>query len=121
MPFNKNNRFQYNIEAALSYLLGWLSGIIFFLIERDPFVRFHSMQSIITFGGLTIAGFLARLICRAGMLSASLWPVAAFGYLLNILIWPATVVLWVLLLYMSFRGVRYKLPLIGDLAERCSF
>ena len=46
---------QPNVAALLSYLLGWVTGLIFFLIEKDnKFVRFHAMQSIIVFGALTV-------------------------------------------------------------------
>src|SRR5215470_4086925 len=41
-----------NAAACLSYVLGWLTGIIFYLIDRRPYVRFHAAQSIVTFGGL---------------------------------------------------------------------
>src|SRR6516162_449110 len=43
-----------NAAATLSYVLGWLTGIIFYLIDRRPYVRFHAAQSIVTFGGLHV-------------------------------------------------------------------
>jgi len=42
-----------NVAGLLSYLVGWITGLIFFLIEQeDEFVRFHAMQSIIVFGAV---------------------------------------------------------------------
>ncbi|MGQ9498541.1 MAG: hypothetical protein ACUVSP_09715, partial [Desulfotomaculales bacterium] len=52
-PAATTSGLQKNVAGLLSYVLGWLTGIIFFIIEKDPFVRFHAMQSILTFGGLT--------------------------------------------------------------------
>ncbi len=43
-----------NAAALLCYALGWITGIIFFLIDGRPMVRFHAAQSIVTFGGLHI-------------------------------------------------------------------
>ena len=43
-----------NVAAFLCYLVGWVTGIIFFLIDKRPFVRFHAAQSIVVFGGLHI-------------------------------------------------------------------
>jgi hypothetical protein len=44
-----------NTAATLSYVLGWLTGIIFFLIDKRPYVRFHAAQSIVMFGGTSFA------------------------------------------------------------------
>src|SRR5512146_543870 len=41
-----------NTAATLSYVLGWLTGIVFFLIDKRPYVRYHAAQSMVTFGGL---------------------------------------------------------------------
>lgn len=54
-----------NIAGLLCYILGWISGIIFFLIESEnKFVRFHAMQSIVTFGGLTVLQILIGILNR---------------------------------------------------------
>jgi uncharacterized membrane protein len=46
---------QPNVAAGWSYVFGWISGLIFFFLEKqNRFVRFHAMQSIIFFGGLTV-------------------------------------------------------------------
>ena len=42
-----------NVAGLLCYVLGWVSGLVFILIEQENnFVRFHAMQSIIVFGAL---------------------------------------------------------------------
>lgn len=45
-----------NVEAALSYVLGWITGIIFYLLEtRSTYVRYHAFQSLVTFLAIQIA------------------------------------------------------------------
>src|SRR5579863_3170271 len=43
-----------NIASLLCYVLGWITGLIFFFIDKRPTVRFHAAQSIVVFGGLMI-------------------------------------------------------------------
>ncbi len=94
-----------NLEAVLAYVLGWISGLVFLFIEKDnDFVRFHAMQSLITFLGLFIIMFVMGMI-----------PI--IGWLISILAMPVSLVLWIFLMYKAYQGERYKLPMIGDLAE----
>ena len=90
-----------NTAAALSYVLGWLTGIVFLLIEKDPFVRFHAMQSIITFGVLTIFSF-----------------VPVIGWILSPLIMIAGFVLWLVLIFKAYQGEEFKLPIVGEFAKK---
>src|SRR5579872_6821077 len=84
-----------NVAALLSYLLGWITGIIFFLIDKRPFVRFHAAQSIVVFGALQVVSmsmgmmFGAHLILGAGFSFYSLVDLAAFA-------------LWIVLLIKAF-------------------
>ncbi len=99
---------QANVAALLSYLLGFVTGIIFYLIEKDnKFVRFHAMQSIVTFGALFILGFVFAVIPVIGW---SLMPV----------LWIVEVVLWILLMIKAYQGELFKLPVAGDIAEKNS-
>jgi len=53
-----------NVEALLTYVLGWITGIVFLILEKNSkFVRFHAMQSTITFLGLTILSFYFNTLC----------------------------------------------------------
>lgn len=104
-----------NIEGALTYVLTWLTGIIFFVIEdQSDFVRFHAMQSIITFLPLTILAWVINIFSV---------PYYGYGFgfslfgILSTLIWIAVLVLWLLLMYKAYQGEKYKLPIVGDLAE----
>jgi uncharacterized membrane protein len=102
-----------NLAGVLCYVLGWITGIVFYLVEKDPFVRFHALQSILTFGGITVLYLVVTVLLPAG-----LWPLWLLFRTLGVLIWLGSLVLWVLLMIKAYRGERYKLPLVGDLAER---
>jgi uncharacterized membrane protein len=97
-----------NVAALLSYVLTWLTGIIFFLIEKDSkFVKFHAMQSIVTFVALMIISWILSVI-------------PFIGWVLSTLIWILVVVLWIVLMIKAYRGEKFKLPVAGDLAEKWS-
>ncbi|MFO8240914.1 MAG: DUF4870 domain-containing protein [Dissulfuribacterales bacterium] len=94
-----------NIEAILCYVLGWLTGILFLLLEKEnQFVRFHAMQSLVVFL------FLFVLILVVGWI-----PVIG---LLSPVIFLLSVILWILLMVKAFQGDMYKLPWAGDFAEK---
>src|ERR1700756_2858422 len=65
---------QENVAGLLCYLLGWLTGIIFLLIDKRPFVRFHAAQSIVVFGVLFIIRMiLSFAIVGTGLYGFGLW------------------------------------------------
>lgn len=100
-----------NIGGLLSYVLGWITGLIFFLIEeKDEFVRFHAMQSLIVFGTITVVSIVLGI----------LFMIPFLGPVLGAFFWIATVVLWIILMVKAYQGERYKLPIAGNLAEKYS-
>jgi len=95
-----------NVAATLCYVLGWITGLVFLLVEKQSgFVRFHAMQSLMTFGLLFIASIVSNFV-------------PGIGPLLGALIGLLTLVLWILLMFKAWSGARYKLPLVGDEAEK---
>ena len=91
-----------NVAGLLCYILGWVSGLVFFLIEKkNKFVRFHALQSIIVFGILTIVSLVLGWI-----------PVLGW------IIWVLTIVLWIVLMIKAYQGEKFKLPWAGNLAEK---
>ena len=101
---------QANVEALLSYLVGFITGIVFFVIEKEnKFVRFHAMQSIITFGGLFVLGFVVSIIFRF---------IPHVGWIISSLLWIANLILWILLMVKAYQGEYFKLPVVGDIAEK---
>ena len=96
-----------NVAGLLCYIAGWITGLIFFLLEKENrFVRFHAMQSIITFGGLSALSMILSFIPILGVLLAvSVIPIVGL-------------ILWILLMVKAYQGEMFKLPVIGDIAEK---
>jgi len=95
-----------NVTGLLCYVLFWVSGIIFLILEpENKFVRFHAMQSTIVFGVLNIAGIVLRWIPWAGIFLSGVVGGIAF-------------ILWVVLMVKAYQGEKYKLPYAGDQAEK---
>jgi len=95
-----------NVAGLLCYVAGWITGLIFFLIEKENrFVRFHAMQSIITFGSLTVLFIVLGMI---PFLNLVLVPILAILQL----------ILWIVLMVKAYQGQLFKLPVIGDMAEK---
>ena len=108
-----------NTAGLLCYLFGWLTGIIFFLIDKRPFVRFHAAQSIVVFGGLHIIHHVIALIIGVHFLRGgwSDWTTFAPGVLGLHLINLLTFVLWILLMVKAHQGERFKIPIAWEIAE----
>lgn len=94
-----------NMAGLLTYIAGWVTGIVFLLTEKEnSFVRFHAMQSIVVFVPLTVLSWIVGALPFIG------------GFIGSIL-WMLVLVLWLFLMYQAFQGKRYKLPWAGDFAE----
>jgi len=116
-----------NIAALLAYVFGWLSGLVFFLIEKDSkLVRFHAMQSILLNVSIAIAAFAIWIVVFI------FWIIAAqlsdvLGMLIGLvatLLWIAfsvsILIAWVMCLIRAYQGQYFKLPVIGNYAEKFS-
>lgn len=95
-----------NTAAGLSYVFMWLSGLIIFLVEKqNRFVRFHALQSVMFFGSMYIISIVAGFL-------------PYIGGVIGTLAWLVTIVGWIVLMINGFQGKYFKLPVIGDYAER---
>jgi uncharacterized membrane protein len=110
-----------NVASAACYVLGWLTGIIFFLMEKDnKTVRFHAMQSVLTFLPLTILYWIIGMIFSmmffgAGMYGAyGIWGILS---LITTLIAIVMLILWLVLMFKAYQGEKFKVPIVGDIAE----
>ena len=108
-----------NVAGALSYVLGPVTGVVFVLLERDRFVRFHAFQSILLavawivfWIGFSIIEALLRFTPALALL------VAIIGLLLSLVLGLGAFILWIALIIRAYQGSRWKLPVIGDMAER---
>ena len=95
-----------NVAGLLCYVLGWVSGLVFVLLEQESkFVRFHAIQSIYVFGTITVAAIVLGWIPWIGVVLTSIIGLIGFA-------------LWIVLMIKAYQGVKYKLPWSGDLAEK---
>jgi uncharacterized membrane protein len=106
-PEKSSTGLEPNLAGLLAYVAGFVSGIALLVIEKhSPFVRFHALQSTAAF-----------LLIAAVYVVVNTVPV--LGQLVTVfLLWPATVVLWLVLMFKAYQGERFKLPVVGEFAER---
>ncbi|RJQ37669.1 MAG: hypothetical protein C4555_06165 [Dehalococcoidia bacterium] len=98
-------RLKENVAGFLCYLLGWITGLIFLVIEpKNRFVRFQALQSIVVFGVLTV------ILLAVGLLTDT-------GYFFGILLFLGALC-WVWLMAAAYFGLQYRLPLVGNLVEK---
>ena len=102
-----------NVAGLLCYILGWITGLIFLLIDKRPFVKFHGAQSIALSIGVTV------LYIALGIFMAMLHFVhlGLLAFLLYPLLGLALFVLWIYVMYQAYQHEKYKLPIIGNLVE----
>ena len=94
-----------NVASLLCYVLGWISGIVFLILEKENrTVRFHAFQSIVVFGFLTVAGWVLGAI---PVIRWFAWVPGLLGF-----------ILWIILMVKAYQGEKYKVPVAGDMAEK---
>ena len=95
-----------NVAGLLCYVLGFITGIIFLIIEKEnKFVRFHAMQSLVTFLPLSIISYIVGII-------------PFIGGILTFVIGILQLILWIVLMYNAYKNEWFKLPVTGDIAEQ---
>jgi uncharacterized membrane protein len=98
----KGTGLQDNVAGLLCYVAGWITGIIFLILEpNNKFVKFHAWQSIIVFGAVTV-----------------LYVIFFWVPVLWWIIWIIGLILWVWLIYQAYQGKKYMLPIAGNIAEK---
>ena len=94
-----------NLAGLLCYILTWVTGVIFLILEKDnTFVRFHAVQSIVVFAPLQILIWIFAFV-----------PV--IGWIVDFLLGALGFILWIVLMVRAYQGQRWKVPVLGDLAE----
>lgn len=113
-----------NTAACLSYVLGWVTGIIFYIIDNRPYVRFHAAQSIVTFGGLHIIRIVLAMIFGMGFIFGGFgrwgyagWGGFGLGVALLTVLGFVTFILWIVCMIKAGTGQRFVLPIAGPIAE----
>ncbi len=95
-----------NTAAALSYVLGPITGVVFLVLEKDKFVRFHAMQSIV-FG---VVAFVLNMILGFTIILALVLPI----------LWVVEFILWLMLIYKAWQGEEWEIPFLGKFARQFS-
>jgi uncharacterized membrane protein len=91
-----------NVASLLCYVLGWVTGIIFLIIEpNNKTIKFHALQSIFVFGALTI-------------INAIFFWVPVLGWI----IWVIWFISWIVLMFKAYQGGTWKYPIAGNYAEK---
>ena len=92
------------IAAAIAYLIGPITGVIMLLMEKDSFVRFHAMQSIIVFVGLIVI----QMLLAATVILSVLIPLTTL----------AGFILWLVLMYKALQGEKWEVPFVGKYVHK---
>jgi uncharacterized membrane protein len=118
-----------NVAGALAYILGWVTGIIFLIIDKRPSVRFNAAQSIVVFGGLQIVVILISVITGGGMFFSGFGgfgfgPELGFRYMLfmlgavvNGLLDLVMFILWILLMLKAYQRQPFRVPIAAGIAD----
>lgn len=95
-----------NVACAMTYVLGWVSGLVFLLIEKkDKDIRFHALQSIIAFGAITV---IQIVVSQLPIIGSIISPIISLGCL----------VLWLVIMVKTYQGEKIVLPIVGPIAEK---
>ncbi len=116
-----------NVAALLSYIFTWVTGLIFYLIEKDSrFVRFHAMQAILLGASTFVIGVViyilwAVLLIIVVNISDVLAMVMNLVMMLVLVVfYLAFLIGWVMCLIKAFQKQYFKLPVLGNFAEKFS-
>jgi len=115
-----------NVAAGCSYILTWITGLIFFFTEKEnKFVRFNAAQAICLGILSAVLGFLYSFLVVGAATAAMASPEAAAGGmglmgLVFMVVWLGFFALWVVCLIKAFTGKWFKIPIIGDMAMKWS-
>lgn len=97
-------------KAWLSYLFGWITGLIMFLTEKDDkFVKYHAMQSIL----FSVAIFVFYIVAMILTLVS-----AVLGAIIYAILGIAILIMWIMSMVKAAKGEWFKWPVIGDMAMK---
>ena len=102
-----------NLVAALSYFLGFITGVVILLVEKDDkFIRFHAMQSTLVFGAIFVADIILGAVIGAVPI------LNLINSLFNTLVFIVALIVWIVSMLKAFQGQMFKWPVVGNFAER---
>lgn len=92
-----------NTKGALAYVFGYISGALFLIFDKDKFVRFHAVQSIVVFVGFLLLQWVMRFLYL---------PIIFYN-----LVSLVKFILWILLIYKAWQGEEWEVPYLGKVAR----
>jgi len=108
-----------NVAGLLCYVLGWLTGLIFLLIDKRPFVRFHAAQSLVAFGILNIISIIVGMAFLGSMWGNGFdWSGFGFWAAVRSIVDLAAFVVWIVGMIKAYQHERFRFPLVADLADQ---
>ena len=111
---------QENVANTLCYALGFITGILFLVLEpysKNRNTRFHAWQSIFVFGAIVACEIVLSVVTGILVSTLSVGLIGIIGLLWNVL-WIGTTVLWIFLMYKAYNNQRFVVPIVGPLAEK---
>jgi uncharacterized membrane protein len=102
-----------NVAGLLCYVLGWLTGLIFLLIDKRPFVRFHAAQSI----GLNVGLIVVYIVMAIALGTLAFLHLGFLAFAAYPLLWLLCIGLWVFMMYKAYKHEKFMLPVIGKIAD----
>ena len=106
-----------NVAGLLCYVLGWVTGIIFFLIDKRPYVRFHAAQSIVVFGGLHLINIVVGIMFGAGFMMMGRRGGFGLSFALYSIINLIAFILWIVLMVKAYQGEKFQVPVAAGIAQ----
>lgn len=108
------------VAGLLCYVLGWITGLIFLLIDKRPFVRFHAAQSVITFGALHIISIILAVAFIGGGFWGGGFAFSAFGFWAAVLgcLKIVGLVAWIVGMIKAYQHERFRFPIVADIADQ---
>ena len=108
-----------NLAGALAYIVGLITGVLFLVLEpykRDPFVRFHAMQSVLYSGAVIVFSIAWRILVSI-LSDINPW-LALATFPIRLLISLGFFALWLFVMYQAYNGREFRIPFIGGLAAK---
>lgn len=101
------------VAGLLAYLLGLISGLIIFLVEKEhQEVRYHAAQSIIVSAALILLNIVVGVVSVVPVIG---WLVGLLG---SLVLGLGGVVLWIYLMVQGYQLNHVRLPVAGEMAEQ---
>jgi uncharacterized membrane protein len=121
VPATGSSGMEENIAGLLCYIFGWITGLIFLLIDKRPFVKFHAIQSIalnIACVAIMIVFWIIVAIAAAVTLLIFHFPIGGLlGFLMPV-IGLGFFALFIYCMVKAYQHEKFKVPIIGNMVEK---